>query len=97
MKRIDTQLFANYLVTNGPFMCSDHAFVLLNTDSTHLPRRGTIFKYQHSWVQYKETHNVVKKIWQSRVYGIVMYRVVQKFKKIKLDLKSWSKFTFGNF
>ena len=26
-----------------------------------------------------------------------MYRVVQKLKKIKLDLKSWSKDTFGNF
>jgi len=26
-----------------------------------------------------------------------MYCVVQKFKKVKLDLKSWSKITFGNF
>ena len=42
-------LFLNYVVTNGPFMCSDHAYVFLNTDPHHAPRRGTTFKYQHSW------------------------------------------------
>jgi len=39
----------------------------------------------------------VKKNWLSRVHGALIYRVVQKLKKIKLDLKSWSKATFGNF
>ena len=42
------QLFPNYFITNGPFTCSDHAYVLLNTESAHAPRRGTTFKYQHS-------------------------------------------------
>ena len=42
------QLCPNYLVSNGPFTCSDHAFVLLTTDPVHPPRRGTLFKYQHS-------------------------------------------------
>ena len=32
-----------------------------------------------------------------RVQGTPMHRVIQKLKKIKLDLKSWSKITFGNF
>ena len=35
------QLFPNYCVTNGPFTCSDHAYVFLNTDLAHAPRRGT--------------------------------------------------------
>ena len=39
----------------------------------------------------------MKKNWVPRVHGAPMYRVVQKLKKIKLDLKSWSKATFGNF
>jgi len=34
------QLFPNYLVTNGPFTCFDHAFVLLNIELAHPPRRG---------------------------------------------------------
>ena len=42
------QLFPNYLVTNGPFTCSDHAYVLLSTNPTHSPMRETMFKYQHS-------------------------------------------------
>jgi len=36
------QLFPNYLVSNGPFTCSDHAFVLLNTDPVHPLRRKLI-------------------------------------------------------
>ena len=40
---------------------------------------------------------MVKNNWQSRGHGAPMYHVVQKLKKIKLDLKSWSKATFGNF
>jgi len=91
------QLFPNYLVTNGSFTCSDHAFVLLNTDLAHPPKKGTNFKYQRSWVDYQETHRVVKKNWLLRVHGAIMYRAVQKLKKNKLDLKSWSKTTFGNF
>ncbi|KAJ8440590.1 hypothetical protein Cgig2_028719 [Carnegiea gigantea] len=33
------QLFPTYLVTNGPFTCSDHAFILLNNEPAHQPRR----------------------------------------------------------
>ena len=31
------------------------------------------------------------------VRGTHMYRITQRLKKIKLDLKTWSKTTFGNF
>jgi len=31
------------------------------------------------------------------VRGTPMYRLTQRLKKVKLDLKSWSKATFGNF
>jgi len=91
------QLFPKYLVTNGPFRCSDHAYVYLNTESTHALRRGTTFKYQHSWVHYQDTHCVVKQNWKAKIPGTPMYQVIQKLKKIKLDLKTWSKHTFGNF
>jgi len=39
------QLFSHYLVINGYFTCSNHAFVLLNTEPAHPPQRGTNFKY----------------------------------------------------
>ncbi|KAJ8431613.1 hypothetical protein Cgig2_001090 [Carnegiea gigantea] len=91
------QLFPSYTVNNGPFTCFDHAFVLLNTEPAHLPRRGTNFKYQYSWVHYQETHSIVKHNWRTRVQDTSMYQLVQKLEKTKLDLKSWSKHTFGNF
>ncbi|KAJ8435753.1 hypothetical protein Cgig2_003175 [Carnegiea gigantea] len=83
-------LFPNYVITNGPFACSDHLFVLLNTEPAHQPRKGTNFKYQHSWAQYQDTHNIVKKNWKMGGRRTPMYR-------IKLDLKCWSKNTFENF
>ena len=67
------QLFPNYLVTNDPFTCSDHSYVLLNTASIHPPMKGTTFKYQHSWASYQDTHILVLKkieitlIWYSNV------------------------------
>ena len=91
------RLFPNYIVTNGPFTCSDHAYVLLNTDPAHEPRRGTTFKYQHSWVHYQDAHCVIKRNWKAMFSGTPMYRVSQKLNKIKIDLKTWSKRTFGNF
>jgi len=81
-------LFPNYVVTNGPFACSDHAFVLLNTEPAHQPRKGNNFKYQHSWAQCQDTHNIVKKNWKMGGQGTPMYRVTQLLKKIKLDLES---------
>jgi len=35
-------LFPNYLVTNGPFMCSNHAYVFLNAELAHPPKRGQL-------------------------------------------------------
>ena len=91
------QLFPNYVVTNGPFTCSDHSYVLLNTAPAHLPRKGTAFKYQHAWTCYHETHTLARKNWNAQILGTPMFRLVQKLKRLKLNLKSWSKRTFGNF
>ena len=85
------QLFPDYLVTNGLFACSDHAFVYLDTAPVHQPRRGTNFKYQHSWAQYQDTHNTINKNWKIGGRGTPMYRATRLLKKIKLDLKSCSK------
>jgi len=79
------------------FYMLGHAYVFLNTKPAHAPRRGTTFKYQHSWVHYHDTHCVIKRNWKATISGTPMYRVVQKLKKTKIDLKTWSKCTFGNF
>jgi len=40
---------------------------------------------------------VVRQNWKVNILGTPMYKVAHKLKKIKLDLKTWSKRTFGNF
>ncbi|KAJ8448425.1 LOW QUALITY PROTEIN: hypothetical protein Cgig2_022053 [Carnegiea gigantea] len=88
------QLFPNYCVTKGPFTCSDHSYVYLDTESIHPPKKGTTFRYQHSWAQYQEMHFIKLEIicsWHVHVSAR------PKLKKVKLELKSWSKSTFGNF
>jgi len=74
------QLFPKYVVTNGPFTCSDHAYVFLNTDPHHAPRRGTTFKYQHSWIHYQDIHGIIKRNWKNAISGTPIYRIVHKLK-----------------
>ena len=82
------QLFPNYLVTNRLYMCPDYAFVLLNTELAHQPKRDTNFKYQHSWAHYQKTHTIVKKNWKIGIRRTSMYRVTQLVKRMQLDRKS---------
>ncbi|KAJ8421998.1 hypothetical protein Cgig2_005508 [Carnegiea gigantea] len=49
----------------------------------------------HSY--HHDTHCIVKRNGQFSLPGTPMYCITQKLKKIKLDLKTWSKSTFGNF
>ena len=89
-------LFPEYLVTNGPFTYSDHAYVFYNTNLAHPPQRGTLFKYQHSRPQYKDVHIAVKRNWKHITNGTTMCRVART-DEAQLNLKVWSRSMFGNF
>ena len=55
------RLFPNYLVTNGPCSCSDHAYVLLNIEPMYPYRGATNFRHQYSWAQYQDTYTNVRR------------------------------------
>ena len=70
-------------VVAGPFTCSDHSYVLLDTNPTHRPHRKIIFRYQPNWSTYAEVQTTVRKAWARRVYGTAMFRFSRKLRSIK--------------
>ena len=81
----------------GPFTCSDHSYVLLDTNPAQLFKRKTIFRYQPNWSAYAEVQRTVRKEWTGRTYGTAMFRFTRKLRSIKSALKPWSKTKFNNF
>lgn len=73
-------------MSNGLFTCSDYAFVLLNMERANFHKKCTNFKYRHFWVQYQDTHTMVKKNWNTRIQGTPIHPVTQKLKRMKLQL-----------
>jgi len=84
-------------VTAGPFTCSDHSYVLLDTNLGHHSQRRSIFRYQPNWSSYVEVQRTVHKEWMRRPYGTAMFRFSRKLRSIKAALKTWSKAKFANF
>ncbi|KAJ8426741.1 hypothetical protein Cgig2_003634 [Carnegiea gigantea] len=66
-----------------------HRFQESKGEPAHPPRRGTNFEYQHSWAQYQETHNVVKKNWRLKVQGDEARKTRSKIMKLKDTLGVW--------
>jgi len=84
-------------VSAGPFTCSDHSYVLLDTNPAQLFKRKTIFRYQPNWSAYAEVQRTVRKEWTGRTHGTAMFRFTRKLRSIKSALKPWSKTKFNNF
>jgi len=88
--------YPDSVVIGGPFTCSDHTYIILNTESAQIGRKKPIFRYQPHWSSYQEVTQTVRKIWSTRVTGSPMFRITQKLRATKRELKSWSSRRFGN-
>ena len=89
-------LYPNSEVIGGPFSCSDHTFIILNTESAAPSRKKMPFRYQPHWSSYQEVSHIVRKTWSNRVTGSPMFRITRKLRAIKCELKGWSSHKFGN-
>ena len=84
-------------VTVGPFTCSDHCYVMLDTNPAPSVQHRSIFRYQPHWSHYPETRNIVSKNWVGHIPGTPMFRFTRKLRTIKSELKIWSRAKFSNF
>ena len=91
------RMYPDALVTSGPFTCSDHSYVCLQTSVTSSAIKRPPFRFQPNWNHYADVQAIVKKQWSVRANGSLMFRFAHRLKAIKRDLKRWSTFKFANY
>ena len=90
-------MYPDAFVTSGPFTCSDHSHVYLQTSALSPATKRPPFRFQPNWNHYEDVHSIVNKQWSIRVNGSLMFRFAQRIKAIKKDLKQWSSTKFANY
>ena len=66
----------------------------LNSESVRWKRKP--FCFEEMWLANRGCSDIIKKAWEAQLRGQPMYRVVNKIKKCKRMLHSWSKNHFGS-
>ena len=89
--------YPNSSVSAGPFTCSDHSYILLNTNLVQLSQRKTLFRYQPHWSSYHDVQRIVRKNWTGHITRAPMFRFTQKLCSLKSEFKIWSRSKFTNF
>jgi len=84
-------------VIAGPFTCSDHSYVMLDTNPTQFAQRKSMFRYQPHWSHYHKAQSIVRKKWSGHISGTPMFRFTRTLRCIKNELKIWSRSQFSNF
>ena len=54
------------------------------------------FKFFSMWTSHPDFMSIVQRAWDTHVEGSSMFRLCQKLKAVKLALKAWNKFTYGD-
>ncbi|XP_056685575.1 uncharacterized protein [Spinacia oleracea] len=72
----------------------DHSPMVLHTTSHNSQKRP--FRFFNMWTSSVEFIPIVERHWQKYVYGCCMFRVTQKLKWIKSDLRSLNKKGYNN-
>ncbi|KAL2921807.1 Aspartyl/glutamyl-tRNA(Asn/Gln) amidotransferase subunit B [Bienertia sinuspersici] len=87
-----------YKNTNAIFLiegCLDHCLGLLRINfEVGMGRKP--FKYFRMWKLAPDYVDIIKKAWGEEVRGTVMYKLVQKLKRVKASMKELNKQGFNN-
>jgi len=71
--------------------------IILSTETIVQRKKHFQFRFYNFWFQYKQLDQVViPQYWQTPVQGTRMYKLTQKLKYVKNQVKGWSKQFFGN-
>ncbi|XP_028082602.1 uncharacterized protein LOC114283922 [Camellia sinensis] len=83
--------FATFL----PSGISDHSPAVVNVSDKKSSFKKP-FKYFDFWADHKDFNSVVSRVWNQCIYGVPMYRVCQKLKYLKPELKALNKKDFSD-
>jgi len=89
--------YPNSRVSTGPFTCSDHSYILLDTQPGQFSQRKSVFRYQPSWSTHQTVQCIVRRNWKGRHSGTPMFRFIRKLRCIKNELKGWCRSKFSHF
>ncbi|XP_040987651.1 uncharacterized protein LOC121235368 [Juglans microcarpa x Juglans regia] len=78
-----------------PRRSSDHSPMLLGLSAT-LSRYGpSSFKFHFMWTTHEDFWRCVSSSWEGGVYGIGLWKLAKKLKRLKQVLRTWNKEIFG--
>ncbi|OMO84786.1 hypothetical protein COLO4_21845 [Corchorus olitorius] len=77
------------------YVASDHSPLLLQFDKQDGFRRRP-YRFEMMWSTNERCEEVIKESWNQEVVGSDAYRLVQKIKITRDELKRWNKTEFGN-
>ncbi|GAA0145059.1 hypothetical protein LIER_42839 [Lithospermum erythrorhizon] len=75
--------------------CSDHTPLLFECKGFSAAPKSS-FRFQNMWLQHENFKRVVADSWSVPIYREPMYVLWHKLKRLKANLKHWTKNTFGN-
>ncbi|XP_028074446.1 uncharacterized protein LOC114276808 [Camellia sinensis] len=83
--------FATFL----PSGISDHSPAVVNVSDKKSSFKKP-FKYLDFWADHKDFNSVVSRVWNQYIYGVPTYRVCQKLRYLKPELKALNKKDFSD-
>ncbi|OMO86752.1 Endonuclease/exonuclease/phosphatase [Corchorus olitorius] len=89
------QKFGNAVLTNLPITASDHSPLLLQFDKQDGFRRRP-YRFEMMWSTNEQCEKVIKESWNQEVVGSNAFKLVQKIKITRDELRTWNKTEFGN-
>ena len=89
-------LYPDTIITHGAFSCSNHCPIILSVNTPIRRRKKLPFRFQNYWCQYKQLDPIVGKQWQTQVQGTKMFKLSQKLKSTKQQIKVWARTFLGN-
>lgn len=81
--------YQNFDLVSIPRIASYHRLLLLYLEPQK--KKNSPFRFEYMWEQHESFNNNLLEWWNIIVKGIVMYRVSQKLKNVKKELKNWNK------
>ncbi|KAF5191552.1 hypothetical protein FRX31_018863 [Thalictrum thalictroides] len=88
-------LFSGWQVKVHSRLQSDHAPLIGLTQQIPRPTNSP-FKFNKAWLLHENFWELVCHSWSQPVRGAPIFRVQQKLKRLKQDLKVWNKQVFGD-
>lgn len=86
--------YQNFDPISLPRIALDHRPLLLYLEP--LKKKKSPFRFEYMWEHHDSFKSSLKEWWSIEVKGIAMFRLFQKLKNVKKEIKKWNRDVFKN-